>query len=105
MGGIGNSRTLAFEVERASICDEGTGPVGQEGLKKESFKDFFDAGAVANSRRGVTSISEAELEDGDVGTDNGTGGNGGVEEKGEAKKAWVLLPLEPDCSPDTDDAG
>lgn len=86
-GGIGEAPCFATNG-CASAPDESWGPEGQGELKKESFSDFFDVGAGANSMRGVSSVSEAELDDVvAAGADSGTGGSGGVDENGDAKKA------------------
>jgi len=85
--------------------DGGRGAVGHGGLKKESFNNFFDIGAGAYCMRGVISASEVvELEDAEVvatrGAMDGSGGRNEVEEKGEAKNAFVLLPFEDEGSPE-----
>ncbi len=74
----------------------GRGEVCHEGLKNESFSDFFVVGAGVFSMRGVASASEAnELFDVlATGAENGSGGRGAVVENGDAKNASVLLPLE-----------
>ena len=106
VGGAGTGEMAGCaEGGCASTSDKGKGPVGHEGLKKESFNDFFVVGTGANSMRGVTSVSEAELEDDDAGADEGADGSRWGDEKGEAKKAWVFLPLEKDCSSMADERG
>lgn len=87
------------EDSRASGSGGATGSVGHDGLKNESFSDRCDFGAGANSMRGVTSVSDTELEDGGAaGADSGAGGKGGFDENGDAKNACVLLPLASECS-------
>ena len=79
---------------------------GEAGLKNVSVSDPADFGGAAEDRRGVVSVSSSgrsrddgceELEATDDERVSGGGGTGSGEfgfEKGDAKNAFVFLPLE-----------
>lgn len=103
-GGLGRKDVGESTSAAAAAADSGSdggrcGAACQGGLKNESLRDFFEvgvmrgAGAGAGGIRGVISAS---------GAIKGAACNGGGrdvgDENGEAKNAFVLTPLEEDCS-------
>jgi hypothetical protein len=94
-GEEGNESEVEVEVE-------GREDVSHEGLKNESLRDCFEVGGDAYWMRGVGSVSESEglvdVPPGAVAVGRtwwgGSRGREAEEEKGEAKKACVLLLFE-----------